>query len=119
MRVPNSRIGTFAFFLILTMIGAAMTWALPLNQRGALLAGLYLIVAYSGAYGVVLGLATTNAGGASRRVAVASLVLLTGAAGGIASPFYFSANEYPRYPSGFRTVMILMVIGVVAAGLYS
>jgi hypothetical protein len=75
-KLPNARCFAIVLFSLICMIGSALEWKLPLTSKEGVLAGLYLMSAFSGALGTLTGLAVSNVAGASKKTVVGSLVFL-------------------------------------------
>lgn len=54
-KVPNARVGVFCTVSGISLLACILQWKLPLSSREGLLAALYLIAAFAGAVGQVLG----------------------------------------------------------------
>ncbi|SCZ89227.1 BZ3500_MvSof-1268-A1-R1_Chr1-1g01042 [Microbotryum saponariae] len=114
LKYKNTRIAVIISLSILSATGTALQWRLTLAKKEGLLAGVYLIVASSGALGGLTGLACTlsNTAGATKKIAVSGLVFISIAGANIATPFLFKKSEQPRYPFAFKVTMILQCAGI-------
>lgn len=73
-RVPRTRALTLIFFCCTTLIACGIQWKLPLTNKGGLLAGVYLLVTFAGAFSVCGAWAVSNTAGATKKTVVGSLV---------------------------------------------
>lgn len=59
---------------ILVMLAALLLWKLPRSAEGGLLVAVYLMTAYSGGWGVIMGLSIANSAGYTKRVVSSSAI---------------------------------------------
>lgn len=55
-RVPNSRCAVFAVFALVSLAGGVLQWKVPLSHKEGILAGCFIIPAYSACLGTMTGL---------------------------------------------------------------
>ncbi|SCV71509.1 BQ2448_3097 [Microbotryum intermedium] len=119
LKYKNTRIAVIIALSIISVTGTALQWHVPLTKKRGLLAGVYLIIASSGALGGLTGLALSNTAGATKKLVVSALVFITIASANIATPFLFKKSEQPRYPLAFQVTMILQCAGIGLSLLYA
>ena len=73
-KLRNIRTYAIVFCEGLVIMGSLMLWLLPRTERGGLLFAVYMLVAYSGGWGVIMGLAIANAAGYTKRVVSSSAI---------------------------------------------
>jgi hypothetical protein len=96
------------FFALISILGCALQWKLPLTSKAGLLAGVYrtlpptphpliltergnaVIVAYAGSYAMALSLAVSNTAGASKKTVVYAIIFCANAIG--VSPIRFTLS---------------------------
>ncbi len=86
------------WFVILSLIGVAMMFALPNTQPRARLAGFCFTVAYVANFPLSLSLVTSNVKGFTKKSTIMAMVFVAYCVGNIAGPQFFLAREAPHYP---------------------
>lgn len=73
-KLKNVRTYAILVCELLVIMASLMLWLLPRTQRGGLLFAVYMLVAYSGGWGVIMGLSIANAAGYTKRVVSSSAI---------------------------------------------
>lgn len=55
-RIPNTRCAVFAVFALISLAGGVLQWKIPLSHKEGILAGCFIIPAYSACLGTMTGL---------------------------------------------------------------
>ena len=62
---------------------------------------------------ICLSLVTSNTGGQSKKMLVSGIIWLGSCVGSISSPFFYKANQAPKYPLGIGSLLVANVIELV------
>ncbi|KAH8664252.1 allantoate permease [Xylariales sp. PMI_506] len=115
---PNTRCLMQFVCNVPAVIGAALVYYLPEENRVGRLVAFYCTNFTNGSLPMMFALTTTNVAGHTKR-AVASAVLFIGySIAFIIGPQFFISTEAPEYPTGFKTMLILFLVACLAPGLY-
>ncbi len=96
------------------VIGSALVYALPANQRVGRLIAFYCTNFTNGSLPMMMALTTTNIAGHTKR-SVASAILFVGySLAFIIGPQFFLGSEAPQYPTGFKAMVIMFAIACLA-----
>jgi len=113
-------------FILPTIVGNALLWKSPRDNKNALLAGLSIVsikvsshcvltfdltqsTFFYGAYVQQLSLLSSNIAGHTKKTTVNALVFIFANAGSIAGPYAYKSDEATKgYPTGQVTVLVMM-----------
>lgn len=115
---------------LLVIMSSVLLWKLPRHEKGGLLFAVYMMTAYSGGWGVIMGLSIANSAGYTKRVVSSSAihvgyclgksqfplilspngafkpVLTRCASGQFTAPLLFKPKDAPEYAPGFIAVLV-------------
>ncbi|KAJ5624269.1 MFS transporter ACS family allantoate permease [Penicillium lagena] len=112
----NTRVYCMTVALVLALVGSVMVYAAPYDNKGALLAGYYLIYVFPTGYILLLSLASANIAGHTKKVTVNAMLLI-----GIAGPQFFKNKQAPRYGLGIGACLCsfaILIVLVLVMGFY-
>lgn len=93
--------------ILLPMIGGIMMISIPLEYKGGLLVGYYLISCAGASWGLVMVMISNNTLGYTKKATVNGLQILAYGAGNWIGPQTFRAKEAPEYHNGKLMVSII------------
>lgn len=99
--IKNSRIFIMFFFVVMSLIGAAMMFGISHSEPGKRLAGFCLTVAYVANLPLSFSLITSNVAGFTKKSTALALIFVAYCVGNIAGPQFFKSSESPNYPVRF------------------
>jgi ACS family allantoate permease-like MFS transporter len=126
VKFHQNRIIVAMLFIIPTIIGMALLWKSPRDNKAALLSGLSIVsirnlkcippaltitqsTFFYGAYVQQLSLMSSNIAGHTKKTTINALVFLFANAGSVAGPYAYKADERAReYPTGQIVVLVMM-----------
>jgi hypothetical protein len=112
-RYKNITTWLIAGVLIPPVIGSSIIYSL--EGKAVRLFAYYLLMTAYASNPLTLGLIATNVKGATKKMTVTALLFLGYCAGNIAGPQFFRSDEAPKYPMGFRAVLISYALSILAA----
>ncbi|KAL4898200.1 MFS general substrate transporter [Aspergillus ambiguus] len=115
IKISNTRTYCMTVALILALVGSIMVYAAPYANKGALLAGYYLIFVFPTGYILLLSMGSANIAGHTKKVTVNSLILIGYCVGNIAGPQFFKSNQQPRYGLGIGSCLVSFAILIAMA----
>lgn len=83
--------------LIIALLGTVLLRVLPSSNIGGRLAAIYFLLAFAGAFPILLSMVASNVAGFTKKSTVGALLFIAYCAGNIARPQIFVSTEYPRY----------------------
>ncbi|GAA6003268.1 hypothetical protein JCM10207_001834 [Rhodosporidiobolus poonsookiae] len=116
---PNIRSLLWVLSCLPALVGAVMIHVLDhVKQRGAALAGVYLMGWYNVSWVLALSLATSNTAGTTKKAFQSTSIAVAYAVGNIVGPQGFRASEAPTYTSGIAMMLACFAIMAVTGVLY-
>ncbi|RVX67143.1 hypothetical protein B0A52_08577 [Exophiala mesophila] len=102
-----------------TIVAALLLWLLPRDgSLGALLFACYILCGFGAAYPILMGLTLANTAGYTKRTVNSAGIFIGYCAGNFLGPLLFKPQDAPRYASGFLTVVITGIVGVLLMVVY-
>ncbi|KAF2104482.1 MFS general substrate transporter [Rhizodiscina lignyota] len=111
---PNMRCIMQAFWCAPAVLGAALVYYLPAGNTAGRLAGFCITGFSNTALPLQFSLVSSNIAGHTKRSVSNAVMFLGYATGFIIGPQFFLQSESPRYPTGFKTMMITFAISCIA-----
>lgn len=102
---------------IVPIIGTAVVYAVPRDNIGGQMVGIYLLYTYFGPYVVGIGLAQANTAGSTKKTVVFAILYIGYAVGNLIGPQTFRANQAPEYTGGVVAMIVCycVCIGLICA----
>ncbi|KAI9736175.1 MAG: hypothetical protein M1834_001060 [Cirrosporium novae-zelandiae] len=119
--VKNGRTIVMFWIAAPTLAGIAMLHTLPLTNKWARCAGVWLVLCVPASYAILLSLISSNVAGFSKKMMCTSMCFILWCVGNIVSPQLFLATEKPRYETGTRAMLVsitIVQILTITLGLY-
>ncbi|KAJ9645424.1 hypothetical protein H2204_001003 [Knufia peltigerae] len=91
---------------LLVIMSSLLLWKLPRHSKGGLLFAVYMMTAFSGGWGVIMGLSIANSAGYTKRVVSSSAIHIGYCLGQFTAPLLFKAKDAPEYAPGFIAVLV-------------
>ncbi|CAH0020169.1 unnamed protein product [Clonostachys rhizophaga] len=113
-KFPNKRCFIIISGYLTTIIASSLLWKLPRDGQGALLFSCYLFPFWGGSFAVIMGLATANNAGYTKRSVASSGLFIGYCLGNVVAPLLFKTTEAPTFAHGWTSVLACIC---VAAGL--
>jgi MFS family permease len=113
--VKNARLLTMVFFMLVSITGTAMMFAIPAHHRVAKYAGSCLASAFSANLPMTTSMVTSNITGFTKKATVMAMIFVAYCTGRIAGPQFFLQKEAPKYPTGLKTILIVFSSAAVFA----
>lgn len=107
---PNCRCILQILAMVPAVIGSVCVYTLPNGQRVGRLIAFYFSNLYISGLTLQLALTASNIAGHTKRAATNSILFVGYSVGFIVGPQFFIASEAPRYPTGFKTLIIVYSI---------
>ena len=99
-------------YFIPSMIGNALLWQLPRDNKSGLLGALYIGIFYLGSYVQILSLISSNVAGHTKKTVINATASSFAYVGAIVSPHVFKGEEEAEgYPTGVKSLLILLAVG--------
>ncbi|KXX81879.1 Thiamine pathway transporter THI73 [Madurella mycetomatis] len=108
--VPNSRLHIVSGSCVPVILGCALLWQLPSDNRAGRIVGYYLINFFSSAWVQCIGLGTSNVAGHTKKAVYAAATFIAYSVGNIVGPLMFDASYAPRYDQSFTGILICFVV---------
>jgi hypothetical protein len=96
--IRSSRIIVMVLNTIVSVVGLALVWKLPGNDKVARMVGLTLAVVYAINLPISLSVVTCNVAGFSKKSVCSALVFISYCVGNIVGPQFFIQSQEPEYP---------------------
>ncbi|KAM0715236.1 hypothetical protein Q7P37_008734 [Cladosporium fusiforme] len=103
---PNSRTFVCAIFMLPTLAGALGFLLAPDDAYVGRLICFYLTGSYQASFVISLSLITSNTGGQSKKMIVSGMIWFGACIGNIVSPFFYLAEQAPRYQLGIGSILV-------------
>ncbi|KAB2574374.1 Allantoate permease [Lasiodiplodia theobromae] len=102
---------------IVPIIGTAVVYAVPRDNIGGQMVGIYLLYTYFGPYVVGIGLAQANTAGNTKKTVVFAILYIGYAVGNLIGPQTFRADQAPAYTGGVVAMIVCycVCIGLICA----
>ncbi|KAL0264412.1 hypothetical protein SLS55_000362 [Diplodia seriata] len=102
---------------IVPIIGTAVVYAVPRDNIGGQMVGIYLLYTYFGPYVVGIGLAQANTAGNTKKTVVFAILYIGYAVGNLIGPQTFRSDQAPAYTGGVVAMIVCycVCIGLVCA----
>ncbi|KAH8790754.1 putative allantoate permease [Hyaloscypha finlandica] len=113
--VKNARLLTMVFFMLVSITGTAMMFAIPAQHRVARFAGSCLASAFSANLPMATSMVTSNIAGFTKKATVMAMIFVAYCVGRIAGPQFFLQSEYPKYPTGLKAILAVFSCAAVIA----
>lgn len=113
-RWKNRRCLVVILAALVPIVGTAVVFALPRDNLGGQMVGLYLLYTYFGPYVVGISLGQANTAGHTKKSVVFAILYIGYSLGNFTGPFTFQADQAPEYVGG---TVAMIVSYCVAAGL--
>jgi len=113
--VKNARLLTMVFFMLVSITGTAMMYALPAHHRVAKYAGSCLASAFSANLPMTTSMVTSNITGFTKKSTVMAMIFVAYCTGRIAGPQFFLQKEAPKYPTGIKTILVVFSLAAAFA----
>ncbi|KJR81973.1 uncharacterized protein SPSK_03257 [Sporothrix schenckii 1099-18] len=107
---PNSRTLVCAVFMLPTIAGALGFLLAPDDAYVGRLICFYLTGSYQASFVICLSLVTSNTGGQSKKMIVSGIIWLGSCIGSISSPFFYKADQAPKYALGIGSLLVTNII---------
>lgn len=137
-KLPNVRTYAIFFCELLVIMSSLLLWLLPRDHKGGLLFAVYMMTAYSGGWGVIMGLSIANSAGYTKRVVSSSAIHIgyclgkfrsvdassalvdsdSSCPGQFTAPQLFTPKDAPDYAPGFIAVLVTACASAGLAILY-
>ncbi|GJC91982.1 major facilitator superfamily transporter [Colletotrichum higginsianum] len=117
---PNARIAIMLMCLAPFLAGILGLWLIDQSNPYGRLACLWISFAYTATWTLSMSVATANTAGHTKKITTNAMLLIGYCLGNFVGPFFFRAEQAPRYPLG--VAMMLFCVGVQIAclcGLWS
>ncbi|KAH8890176.1 MFS transporter [Thozetella sp. PMI_491] len=114
-KFPNKRCFVIISGYLTTIAACALLWKLPRDGKGALLFSCYLFPFWGGSFAVIMGLATANNAGYTKRSVASSGLFVGYCLGNIVAPLLFKDTESPIFTSGWIAVLACICAATVLA----
>lgn len=111
---PNMRCIMQSFWVAPAVIGAALVYYLPASNTAGRLAGFCITGLSNTALPLHFSIVSSNIAGHTKRSVANAVMFLGYATGFIIGPQFFLQSESPKYPTGFKTMIITFAISCVA-----
>ncbi|KAF2227175.1 major facilitator superfamily domain-containing protein [Elsinoe ampelina] len=98
------------------MIGGGLMSFMPRSQKGALLAGVYLVNSIPATVTLNLAWASSNFAGVTKRAFIMAVLSGAFAIGSLIGPQTFQAKDAPDYIPAKLTLMIVLAVAIVLVG---
>lgn len=112
-RIPNSRCLVIAGTVILPVIGAVLVYSG--KEKGVKLVGYFFLCVQPSTFPNVLALSTSNFRSSQKRITMAGIIFVFYCGTNIAAPQLFRSDEYPNYPTAFKTWIICLSLTILVA----
>ncbi|KAI1823506.1 putative MFS allantoate transporter [Xylaria intraflava] len=112
-KFENRRCLFILIFLIPNITGAFGLAYIDVHQKAGRLISYYLTGPYNAAFVMILSLQTANTSGHTKKVVTNAVLFLGYCTGKIIGPFFYLANQAPRYELGIWSIIVSHLIEVV------
>ncbi|KIW74483.1 hypothetical protein Z517_12423 [Fonsecaea pedrosoi CBS 271.37] len=116
-RYRNIRTYLVAISELITILAAALLWALPRSAIGGLMFGVVILPCFAAGYVIQLGLQIANTAGYTKRSLASSGIFVAYCIGNFVAPLTFRTQDAPVYAPGLATV-VATSIGVVFLSMF-
>lgn len=103
---PNKRCLLQFLVVIPAVLGSTLVYALPEHNKAGRLAGFYLTEFFTACITLQFALMASNIAGHTKRAAANAVFFVGYSIGFIVGPQFFLGSEAPRYPTGFKTMIV-------------
>ncbi|KAK2006703.1 major facilitator superfamily transporter [Colletotrichum eremochloae] len=110
---PNARIAIMLMCLAPFLAGILGLWLIDQASPYGRLACLWISFAYTATWTLSMSVATANTAGHTKKITTNAMLLIGYCLGNFVGPFFFKAEQAPRYPLG--VAMMIFCIGVQIA----
>ncbi|KAL1645419.1 hypothetical protein SLS58_003726 [Diplodia intermedia] len=102
---------------IVPIVGTAVVYAVPRDNVGGQMVGIYLLYTYFGPYVVGIGLAQANTAGNTKKTVVFAILYIGYAVGNLIGPQTFRSDQAPAYTGGVVAMIVCycVCIGLICA----
>jgi hypothetical protein len=100
-RFKNIRLIVMSFLNLISLVGMAMVYAIPAENKAARLGGYCLCTIFAANIPLALSLVSSNVGGFTKKATVNAMLFVAYCAGNIAGPQFYMSKEAPSYPVSY------------------
>lgn len=113
-RLPNARLIIMILCLIPFLAGVLGLWLIDQNRPFGRLACLWLSFAYTATWTLSMSVATANTAGHTKKITTNAMLLIGYCLGNFIGPFFFRAEQAPRYPLGVGMMIVCVGIQIIS-----
>ncbi|KAK1711471.1 major facilitator superfamily transporter [Colletotrichum lupini] len=110
---PNARIAIMLTCLAPFLAGILGLWLIDQSNPYGRLACLWISFAYTATWTLSMSVATANTAGHTKKITTNAMLLIGYCLGNFVGPFFFKAEQAPRYPLG--VAMMIFCVGMQIA----
>lgn len=99
------------------LVGSCLVYYLPESHKLQRLAGLYIIFTNTVAYIMCMSLVSSNLAGMTKKNTAGALMFLAYCIGNLVSPRVFLESEYPKFQTGFKSMVISFALLIALGGI--
>ncbi|KAJ3947838.1 uncharacterized protein N0V96_002073 [Colletotrichum fioriniae] len=110
---PNARISIMLICLAPFLAGILGLWLIDQSNPYGRLACLWISFAYTATWTLSMSVATANTAGHTKKITTNAMLLIGYCLGNFVGPFFFKAEQAPRYPLG--VAMMIFCVGMQIA----
>lgn len=114
----NYRTIVGAAFMLPTIAGGLGFLLAPDDAYVGRLICYYLTGSYQASFIMTLSLITSNVGGQSKKMIVSGIIWFGACIGNIASPFFYKADQAPKYTEGIGSLLAANIIELLMFGVF-
>jgi len=111
--VKSFRCATMILSNIPPLVGGFIIYYEPTSHKLTRLAGVYILLTNTVSYIMVMSMISSNFAGMTRKTTVAAGLFLSYSVGNLVAPQLFLAKEAPRYPTGFKGMIVAYIAMIV------
>lgn len=113
-RLPNARLIIMILCLVPFLAGVLGLWLIDQNKPFGRLACLWLSFAYTATWTLSMSVATANTAGHTKKITTNAMLLIGYCLGNFIGPFFFRAEQAPRYPLGVAMMIVCVGIQIIS-----
>lgn len=115
-KFPNARLLVMLACLVPFLAGTLGTWLIPQSLPYGRLACLWISFSYTATWTLSMSVATANTAGHTKKITTNAVLLIGYCLGNFIGPFFFIADQAPRYNLGVGMMFFCIVVQVLSIG---
>ncbi|PVI01646.1 allantoate permease [Periconia macrospinosa] len=115
-RYPNSRLIIMILCLIPFLAGILGLWLIDQTKPYGRLACLWISFSYTATWTLSMSVATANTAGHTKKITTNAILIIGYCLGNFIGPFFFRAEQAPRYPLGVAMMLVCVGLQILCLG---